>query len=118
MKAMFKGKLNINTITFTQDSVGGMIENHVPIIQNLRFVGRQSSKNEITGPAKFVVETETIFYVKLPKSINESNLSEKDYIVIGCQSCPTCHQCYDIREVNFINAPGEYGAEIRAVKRK
>ena len=115
MKTLFKGRLSINRVDFTQDSVGGMIENHVPIIQNLRFVGRQSSKNEITGPGKFVVETETIFYVKLPKNFT---FDEKDYIIIGCQSCPSCHQCYDIQEVNFINAPGEYGAEIRALVRK
>jgi head-tail adaptor len=111
MRAYQKGRLSINTITFTQDSVGGVVENHTPVIENLRFISRQSSKNESFNAGKFGVETETIFYVKLRKSIDESNFSEKDYLIIG-------EQCWDIRELNIVRDKGNYGAEIRATKRK
>lgn len=110
MKAFVWGRIDIHRITFTQDAVGGMIENATPVLQNARAVVRQSNRFEGVLGGKIGVSNELVFFIRFPRLFT---LLEQDYIIYdGC--------CYDISSVVEVNTQigGRYGAEVRATLRK
>lgn len=111
MRALFKCRISINRTEFAQDATGGIIENAVRVLDNVRAVGRRSNKFEGPLQGKQGVNDELIFWFQLPPTMDEDSFKEKDYILLD-------NKCYDIQSISIVRArTGRYGAEVRATRR-
>lgn len=116
MRALLKGTGTIYKTTFGRDKAGGRVEQKIPVVFDVKFVGRQVRRFEGTLPGKEGTRVFNRFWCTCDTDLTEANLTESGYIQIGNGATM---RCYDIQAITLVNAQNNrYGFEIDTLQRK